>query len=352
VIVINYDSARERAFAEFSTAIHWGAVVCDESHRVKHHSSLTSKYVAKLAWVADHRLCLTGTPMGQSPLDLFGQFRFLDAGVFGTSFFHFRSRYAVMANPVIPQMVTGYKNQAELSDRMGWLTYRCRAADVLDLPEKHHIDRRFSLGTKGTAIYEAMEDDLIAEIEGGVVTAANCLVKLIRLQQVTSGFLCPDEGGPIEEFDYAKLEALTELVEDMPTDEPVVVFCRFRHDLARIAQVADDLKRPYAELSGSRRDALDDRGCLAPGVKLAGVQIASGGLGIDLTAARYAIYYNLSYSLTEFDQSIARLHRPGQTRPVHYYHLIAEGTIDEAVYKALNERREIVEAVLEGLKRN
>jgi hypothetical protein len=80
------------------------------------------------------------------------------------------------------------------------------------------------------------------------------------------------------------------------------------------------------------------------------VQIDSGGIGVDLTRARYSMYYSLGFSLGSYEQSLARIHRPGQTRPVEYIHLLAEDTVDEKVMTALARRADVVNAVLQQLK--
>ncbi len=350
VLVINYESAWRTAFGKWALDQNWDLVVLDESHRVKAHNSQVSKFTAKLGRQARRRLCLTGTPMPHSPLDLFGQYRFLDSGLFGTSWYHFRNRYARTDNPAIPQMVTGYQNEAELEQRFAMLAYRCEASDVLDLPEKLHHVIPVTLGTKAAKAYREMERELIAEIEGGECTATNALVRVVRLQQLTSGYLPLDDSERKVEIDAAKEEALADLLEDLGP-KPIVVFCKFRHDLDRTQRVAERLGRRYAELSGRRRDGLSAFATMAPEVQVLGAQIASGGVGIDLTPAHYAVYYSQVYSLGDYDQSLARLHRPGATRTVHYYHLIAEGTVDRAIYRALERRRDNVEAILEGLRR-
>ncbi len=350
VLVINYESAWRSAFGKWALEQSWDLVVLDESHRVKAHNSKVSKFAAKLGRQARRRLCLTGTPMPHSPLDLFGQYRFLDAGMFGTSWYHFRNRYARTDNPAIPQMVTGYQNEAELEQRFAMLAYRCEASDVLDLPDKMHHVLPVTLGAKAAKAYREMERELIAEIEGGECTAANALVRVVRLQQVTSGYLPLDDSERKVEIDSAKEEALADLLEDLGPGEPVVVFCKFRHDLDRTQRVAEKLGRRYAELSGRRRDGLSAAATMAPEAQVLGAQIASGGVGIDLTRARYAVYYSQVYSLGDYEQSLARLHRPGATRTVHYYHLIAEGTVDRAIYRALERRRDDVETILEALK--
>lgn len=350
VVVINYESAWREAFAKWALKQSWDVAVCDESHRIKGHDTAASKFAAQLAKVSAFRLALTGTPMPHSPLDLFGQYRFLDRGIFGTWFHHFRNRYAKL-NPIFPGKVDAWINQDELKRRMALIAHRVTADEVLDLPEFAHNERRCKLSPVAQKIYDGLQDDLIADVGSGVVTATNALTRLLRLQQVTSGYTVEDETGREVVVDSEKETILAELLEDMGPDEPIVVFCRFRRDLVTVAGLAQRLGREYGELSGRWKHGLDDHGCMERGIQVMGVQIQSGGVGVDLTRARYAIYYSLGFSLGDYEQSLARVHRPGQTRPVHYYHIIASGTVDEAVYGALRARKEVVESVLEALKR-
>jgi hypothetical protein len=188
-IIINYESAWRKSFADLALSRRWDAIVLDESHRIKSHASSVSRFCAKLGKQTKHRLCLTGTPMPHSPLDLFGQFRFLDPAVFGTSWVRFRSQYARLDNPAIPQMVTGWQNEAELQEKFALLTYRVEAKDVLDLPPATHHERTCKLGPKARKAYHDLHTELIAEVDAGTVTAANAMVRVTRLQQVTSGFV-------------------------------------------------------------------------------------------------------------------------------------------------------------------
>jgi SNF2 family DNA or RNA helicase len=144
----------------------------------------------------------------------------------------------------------------------------------------------------------------------------------------------------------SKAATLEDRLEDLPQTEPVVVFCRFRNDLNEVAAMARRLGRTYAELSGNENTL---ERWQEGNATIIGVQIQSGGAGIDLSRAAYCVYYSLGFSLGEYEQSLARLRRPGQTRCVRYYHLVAQGTVDEQVYAALRERRSVVDAVLEKL---
>ena len=348
VIVINYESAWRKAFAAWSLDQKWCVALLDESHRVKGHGSAVSKYVAKLGRRARRRLCLTGTPMPHSPLDLFGQFRFLDPGVYGDRWTQFRARYAKMQNPSIPQMITGFRNQDELKQRMAWLTYRV-GDEVLDLPPVQHHTRTFELKPTAMKHYRELEQEMITEVESGVCTVANCLVKSIRLRQATSGHLVEDDTGRQIPIDDGRARLLADLLVDLGAHEPVAVFAQFRYDLDRIREVVEASGRQYGEVSGRHKNLTADA-TMPDDIDVLGLQYQSGGVGIDTTRARYVVYYSSTYSLGDYEQSLKRSHRPGQDRPVNYYHLVADGTIDVAVRKALESKKEVVDVVMDVFK--
>jgi SNF2 family DNA or RNA helicase len=185
---------------------------------------------------------------------------------------------------------------------------------------------------------------------GGVVTAANAMVKLLRLQQITGGFVKRDgdeEATPVDQ-ENAKAALLADTLEDLAADEPAVIFCRYHADLDVVHEVGRRLGRKTLELSGRRDELSDWQKGKAP---LLAVQISAGGIGVDLTRARYSIYYSLSYSLGEYEQSLSRVHRPGQRRPVTHIHLTARGTVDGRIMKALDRRADVVNSILDEIRR-
>ena len=349
VVVCNYESVWRADLAPVIESVQWAGVVLDESHRIKAPGGKASRWLAKLATKQPRarRLCLTGTPMPHSPLDLYGQFRFLDQSVFGSSFVRFRSRYAE-TDLRYPGKVKSWRNQGELAARLDAHSWRVTADEVLDLPEAIHETLPIELSPKVRRFYRALESEMTAEIEAGTVTAANALTKLLRLQQATGGYCRLDGSSSVAAIDGtpSKRLALQDRLEDLPVTEPVVVFCRFRSDLDDVAAAARELGREYAEVSGERKDL---ERWQAGDAAILGVQMQSGGVGIDCSRAAYAFYYSLGFSLGDYEQSLARLRRPGQTRCVRYYHLVCEGTVDEQVYAALRERRNVIDAVLQGL---
>lgn len=347
MVVVNYEAVWREPLIGVLKGLGWDRIVADESHRIKAPNGSQSRAMATLGARAARRLALTGTPMPHSPLDIYGQYRFLDPTIFGTSFARFRNTYANMGGYGGHQVMS-FRNQEEMNRRVYSIAHRVMARDVLDLIPPQHETRYFEMNKESRGAYEDLRDDYMTFLEGREepVTASNALVRLLRMQQLTGGFL-PDVGGA-RRIDTGKVELLDDLLEDLPVGEPVVVFCRFVADLDAIEELAAKRKLRYGELSGRRRDALNEDAELAEGVQLAGVQMASGGVGIDLTRARYCVYYSLGFSLGEYEQSLARVQRPGQTRRVTYYHLLAERSVDDKVYATLEARKNVVEALLEG----
>ena len=345
VIVINYESARGAAFAKIAMGTDWDLLVCDEVHKLKSPQGKTSKWVANLATKVKKRLGLSGTPMPHSQMDIFGIFRTLDATIFGRSFVKFRKRYAVMGGYGGYQ-ITGYKNTDELRSKMALITFQADRG-VLDLPDALHETVEVELSKSGERIYKDLSENLRADVQAGEVTAANGLVRLLRLQQLTSGVATIDGDPPVVvRVDEGKRKAFAELLEALPASEPVVAFGRFTADLDAVRLAAEDVGRESLELSGRKRELEDWQNGKAP---ILAVQIQAGGSGIDLTRAAYCVYLSTGFSLGDYEQSLARVHRPGQDRTVFYYHLIAKDTVDVQVFHALRARKDAVEAVLADL---
>lgn len=349
-VIVNYDAIWLKDLAPVVSGIDWSAIILDESHRIKSPGGKASRWLSMLAAAQPNakRLLLTGTPMPHSPLDLWAQFRFLNSRVFGNSFTRFRARYAE-CDRMFPSKVRAWKRQPELMRILDEHAWRVSADEVLDLPDAIHETVPVVLSSKTLRFYRELEREMTAGIEAGTVTAANALTKLLRLQQATGGYATLDGGGVVAiDGTPAKRHALEEWLSDLPVSEPIVVFCKFRADLEDVEAAARATGRTYAEVSGSRKD-LERWQC--GDASIVGVQIQSGGVGIDLTRAAYAAYYSLGFSLGDYEQSLARLRRPGQNRCVRYYHFVATGTVDERVYAALRERSDVVNAVLSGLSK-
>lgn len=346
LLVVNYESVWRKPLSQWLMKQQIDALICDEVHRAKAPQGAASKFLGRLADNAcSRRLGLTGTPMPHGPLDVFAQYRVLKPSLFGWSFTRFRSQYAIIdSSPGFPKLL-GYRNLEQLGKRMSEVTYV--VGDVMGLEEPMHQRVLVDLNPKASRVYKQLDKELRADIEDGVVTsAANAMVRLLRLQQVTGGSAAVDSDGATaaHRIDHAKSDAVESLLTDMQAGEPVVVFCRFVADIDAVRESCAKLGISSSELSGHRKE-LDEWKAGKTQVLIA--QVATGKEGIDLTRARYCIYYSLGYSLGDYEQSLKRVHRPGQTRRVSYYHLVARDTVDTMVYDALRRKKNVVEHVLD-----
>lgn len=346
VVVVNYETAWRPTIATELRLLGFDCVCLDESHRIKSPTGRASKFASLIGRSAKHRLCLSGTPMPHSPLDVWAQFRFLDPKLFGTSYTRFRARYAI-TDPNYPSTVRQWINQAELRRRLAPWMQRVRTADVVDMPEVQHERITVQLSPQSRRAYRELETYLETIIEGEPVEVTNKLTQLLRYQQITSGSITID--GRELVFGDEKRDALLDRLSDIHPTTPVVVFYRFASDLLAIRHCANQLKRRFGEISGRRKD-LTPHSTMPEEVQIMAVQESAGGVGIDLTRAHHGFWFSLSYSLGDYEQANARLHRPGQRNNVTLYHLVAENTVDEAIYRALDQRRDIVSAVIEQLQ--
>lgn len=343
VWVVNYESIWRQPLATWIKANYWNLIICDESHKIQSAGSSVSMFMGRMANQAQRRFCLTGTPMGQDPSSIYGQFRFMDKTVFGTSAASFRARYLKMG---------GFENRKVLGlldhmkgEFMEKVFSRAMYCDenLIGLPELIESQVECDLGIDGRRIYTEMKNELVALIQGGTASAAITLTKALRLQQITGGTLRRDEDRVEVVVDTSKRELLEELLGDV--DEPVVVFARFTSDLRAIKLAAENSGYEYFELSG-KADTLAAWQAGNNSKQLIGVQIQSGSAGIDLTRASLGIYYSCGESLINWRQSRKRLHRPGQTKCVRLIKLIAKKTIDRKVYRDIENGVELIDSLL------
>lgn len=350
-VIVNYDAVWRGELGKQIAKCQWDAIVLDESHRIKSPSGRSSRWLAKLAEKQPQakRLCLSGTPCPHSPLDWWSQWRFLSPEILGKSYTSFRARIA-NTHPRYPGFVLNFRDDAlaALSKRIDDHVYRIKADDVVKLPDLTHCEIKVRLPQPAKRFYEQIEDELVATLDSGeTITAANKLVLVNRLQQATSGFTKTEDGKTLQVCDEnPKADALREWLTDLPPNEPVVIFVKFIHDIDVCLSILQETGRTASELSGRKKSLADwQRGDTVGLV----VQQQAGGVGVDLVRSAYAVYYSLSHSLGDFEQSLARLRRPGQTRPCRFYHLVAEGTVDETVYQSLKDKKDVVESVMDRL---
>jgi len=327
-------------------------IICDESQKIKNARAKQSKSIIRLGKLAKYRMILTGTPVTQNPLDIFSQYLFLDPSIFGTSFTAFRDRYAVMGGFNNYQIIK-FKNLEELAEKAHSIAYRVTKEEALDLPDVIHQNVYAELEPKAMKLYKEMAEQSLIKIGEEKVTAPIVLTQLMKLQQISGGFIKTEDERVIQ-VSKAKLEVLQELVEDLVNEQgkKIVIFARFIQEIKAISEMLNKLNIKHHVLTGQTKN----RGDLIKDfqnnheTKVFVINPKAGGTGITLTAADTAIFYSKDYSLEAYLQAMARIHRIGQTRKVTYIHILAKGTVDEAVTNRLNKKQDLATMVVDDLK--
>lgn len=355
VAVTNYEASwrMEDALIKFKPDL----VICDESQRIKGYSSEQTKAVTRIGKTAKKRMILTGTPVSQGPIDFFAQYRFLDPSIFGYTVGGFKNRYCIMGGFSGKQIVA-YTNQDELIRKAHSIAFRCTKAECLDLPEQIDQVLYCELEPSAKKIYNQLKAECVAECgDGKAITAANVIVKMLRLSQLTGGFVGVDnlETGELNvtQVSSAKLKLLSETLDDlMDAGKKVVIGTRFRAEINEIGNMLQKKGIVYTMIDGSVPNS--ERGKRVewfqkdPKVKVFLANIQCAGLGITLTAADTEIIYSESYSFSEYDQFRCRIHRIGQKNNCTYIHLLAQGTIDEKIHSVLKRKGNVAKEVVDN----
>ena len=356
VAVINYEATHREGIFEALEGYAADLIICDESQRIKNPRAAQSRAAQMLGDRAACRLILSGTPVQNSVIDLYSQYRFLDPGVFGANFYAFRNRYCQMGGYGGHEVV-GFQHMDELVRKEHSIALRVTKAECLDLPGQTFVRRYVQLEPAARQLYTQIARASCAELENGEhVTASIVLTKLLRLMQLTGGFVQADGGDRPRPAGSAKLDALADILEDYVQEagQKLVVFARFRPEIAAICQLLEQRGIRYGRIDGEV--PMDQRGAIVetfqkdPGVKVFVAQIQTAGLGITLHAASAAVFYSLDFNYANYAQALARIHRIGQAQPVTYIHLLAEHTVDDQVLDALERKEDLARTIVDGWK--
>lgn len=354
VVVVNYDSVWREPFRSLVLKTKWDACICDESHRIKTPSAKCSRMLALMTSRVPHRYMMTGTPLAQDPTDIYAQYKYLDPTIFGTRYDLFCDRYenvdlyrSARAGYTVLNEKQPYKNLDELREKMFSVAFNCSVE--LDLPSQHHIPVEYDVSSKIQKFYKQIKKDGIISLEQGTLTVENILSYTIRFQQMLDGYIPvvdDDMNEAMVRIDDERVKVLQDILESLG-DEPVVVFARFRKDFDDIREMLGKIKVSCSEVSGSE----DTFGDWSEGnTQVLLVQPQSGSEGLDMTRARYAVYYSKHPSLALYKQSLKRIHRPGQKRPCVYFHIVGKlksgESVDETIMNSHQLNMEIVDYVM------
>lgn len=325
---------------------HWpfDMIVIDELSSFKSTKAKRFKALKQVRPMADRVVGLTGTPCGNSLMDLWAEIYLLDRGErLGRSLKAYQHKYfkpAYGSGYIVYKWTPLAGALEDVTKRLSDITISMKAADYLELPELVTIPYRVKLPEEAAITYRKMEQEYLVEIKGENVEAFSAVAVMSKLLQMANGFAYAEEKKPVR-IHQAKIEALKEIVEF--SDTPVLVFYSYIAD-------KDEILR---SLEGSRvlesdRDITDWNAGKIP-VLLA--HPASAGYGLNLQeGGRVIAWYGLPWSLEQYQQAVARLHRQGQKLPVLNYQILAEGTVDENVAASLEAKDVTQESLLRLLK--
>ena len=358
ILIMNVEALstkKGKQFAEKFLNCHKTLMAIDESTTIKNPGAIRTKTIIGLGKYVLYKRILTGSPVTKSPLDLYTQCWFLDPWLLDQqSYYSFRTRYALTRKINVSgrqvEIVVGYRNLGELSEKLKPFSHRVLKDDCLDLPPKTYMKRTIQLSEEQSKVYKQMKEIALATLNGKLTTTHNVITQLMRLHQITCGHFKSDDG-TTQTLKSNRLDELMDVLSEM--EGKAVIWAHYRYDIEVIVEA---IKKEYGDKSvvtyygdtstEDRQKAIKLIQDANSSVRFIVGTPQTGGYGITLTGASTMIYYSNGYDLEKRQQSEARIDRIGQTKNMTYIDIIAEGTVDEKIVKALRTKVNIATEVL------
>lgn len=378
--------SRAQRTAQMKTAIRKydpHLIVVDESHIIKSDQANISLAMSHLGTLAPHRIILTGTVMPHSPLDVYGQWRFLAPWTFSAyhgkkktkkphklsekdlaelrpwAFGRFKAKYAQMGG-FEGKQVMGFINLDDLQARIAERSMVVRKRDALDLPPIMDSNIYVTPSPAERKAYKDMKDELLAKAESGeLIEAPNALSKLMKLRQITAGFIKDTETGEYHVLGSSKIKALKELTDvQLVSEDRIVVFAYFKFECARIAEALAKKGRVVEVITGDTKpkDRLEIRTRFkevdknpTPMIMVAQAKTMAVSVN-ELVTACHAIYMSYSEQRDVWQQSRDRLDRNGQTRPVTFWNILVKESVDEIMLETHRGRGDLEAEMLKHIR--
>ena len=358
ILVMNVEALstkKGKLFAWKFLNCHKALMAIDESTTIKNPGAIRTKTIVGLGKDVAYKRILTGSPVTKSPLDLFMQCHFLDPWLLDQqSYYAFRTRYAICRKINVSgrqvEIVVGYRNLGELSEKLKPFSYRCLKDDCLDLPKKTYMKRVIELSDEQKKLYKQMKEKALAVLNGKMVTSATVMTQLMRLHQITCGHFKSDDGD-VQKIKSRRLDQLMDLLDEV--EGKAIIWAHYRND---IEIILEEVKKKHGDNSivtyygdtstEDRQKAIQQIQDPNSPVRFLLGTPQTGGYGITLTGASTMIYYSNGYDLEKRQQSEARIDRIGQEKPMTYIDIIAEETIDEKIVEALRRKVNIATEIM------
>ena len=345
-IITNIESFRDEKIAEqISKLCNLGIInmcAADEMHKMKNPQVQQTKGFLKC--LPECRIGMTGTPLMNSPLDLYVILKWL--GYESHAFYSFKKHYCIMGGYGGYEVV-GYKNMEQLTAQINDIMLRRLKSEVLDLPEKTYIDEIVEMETKQSKLYDEIEAGIKNELAMGTLDLTNPLSTLIRLRQ------CTGYTGIVSDciFESAKLDRMEDLIEEaVSNNQKVIVFSNW----TQMADIVEQRLNKYnpAVITGETNDSYrqsmvtkfqEDNNC-----KVIIGTIGAMGTGLTLTAGSVVIFLDEPWNRALFDQAVDRAHRIGAKSNVTIYSLMCKDTVDERIHDIIYKKGVMSDAIIDG----
>ena len=345
-IITNVESFRDKNIADTISDLCKKGIIgmcaADEMHKMKNPTAQQTKGFLKCLPYC--RIGMTGTPLMNSPMDLYVILKWL--GYESHAFYSFKQHYCVMGGYGGYEIV-GYKNLDQLTAQVREIMLRRLKSEVLDLPEKIYVDDIVEMDGKQAVMYKEVEAGLKADYINGDIDLTNPLSALIRLRQ-TTGY-----PGILSETitESAKLDRMEEIVENcISNDEKVIIFSNW----TQMTSVIFDKVAKYGcgvitgETADSNRQAIVNKFQSDDTLKVIVGTIGAMGTGLTLTAATTVIFVDEPWNKALFDQAVDRAHRIGQKNNITIYSIMCKDTIDERIHNLIYKKGAMSDAIIDG----
>lgn len=376
VVIVNYDALLNNelfeAFMEWKPEV----LILDESHRVARVTSERTKKLIKMSLGMEkrkeaygdiaYRYILTGTPILKDQLDLFSQFKILDAGkTFGLNYFEYRAKFFHDKNAGMPKQKyfpnwQPRRNMEEVLTRLlADKSATIKKEECLDLPPLVKETVYVEMSPEQSKMYKEMKKNLITFLDSNVTDKSNAVVanialtKALRLQQILSGFVVTEDDETVYFKNIPRLNALLEMVKDMSIGHKIIIWCVFKPDYKSIADILKSNGIEFVELNGevSNTDKFKNVDAFNsdPNIRVIIANPQSGGIGISLIASDVSIWYSRNYSLEQDIQAEARNYRGGSEihKKVTRIDIVTPGTMDEVILSSVANKHDISKNILD-----
>lgn len=338
-------------------------IIFDESTKIANPAAQMTKACFKLAGQAKYRYILNGTPISNKPLSLWSQFYVVDFGAtLGESFGIYKKLYfASITMRHKGKYFSKYtvRNKAcmnELAREVNKKSIRYMKEECIkDMPEKTYTTRTVELPAATQKMYKEVEEQAkleLTKIEQNI-SAEMALTKFVKCLQITSGYIKTDEGNIIKFKKNPKMDVLKSLVEEIVPESAMVIWCKHLYTIDMIKDMLGSMHIDFLEIRGAVKDksgvARLFQETSIKDIPIIICQIRSGGVGINLHKASYAVFFENEWRLQDRYQAEDRIHRIGQKNVCTYIDLVVPDTIDAYVLRSIKANRDVAEYILEQI---